>query len=563
MEYFSILNLKKEPFSNSPDPDFFFHSRQHLDCLQKLELSLRLRRGLNVIIGDVGTGKTTMCRQIIRRFATKEDIDTHLILDPHFLNASEFLTTVTKMLLGKKPPVGSNEWQLKEYIKQHLFQRGVDQNKTTVLIIDEGQKIPAFCLEILREFLNYETNDYKLLQIIIFAQREFENTVRKYPNFADRINLYHLLKPLNYRDTRLMIKFRLEKSRNTRKKLNLFTLPALWTVYRISGGYPRRIINLCHQCILSMIIQNRSKVSYFLVRTCANRVFTDESYRWKKISAATISAVAAAAILLLLLPSSRLGILKSWIVKNPPTLSEQKSNQEQNKVLKPKPAAQAVKAQLAPTEFHRQPTANPPPVRPEIEVEPPKKTEEKAPIVATIAPPLPNVEPAIKTEPKYSDILGTLILQRNDTLSLIIQQIYGNFNSKYFKTFILANPDIEDPDRVEVGRTVSLPAIPADVKPWDTSVWWVIVAETDSLQDAYNILRMQSDNSLPLRLIPFWNPGDGTKFAVVVKKLFKDERLAQEQLTKLPDELSSNGIKISMYDENNVYFADPYFGRQP
>ncbi|MGD8975640.1 MAG: hypothetical protein PVJ56_20240, partial [Desulfobacterales bacterium] len=108
MEYFSILNLKKEPFSNSPDPDFFFHSRQHLDCLQKLELSLRLRRGLNVIIGDVGTGKTTMCRQIIRRFATKEDIDTHLILDPHFLNASEFLTTVTKMLLGKKPPVGSN-----------------------------------------------------------------------------------------------------------------------------------------------------------------------------------------------------------------------------------------------------------------------------------------------------------------------------------------------------------------------------------------------------------------------------------------------------------------------
>jgi general secretion pathway protein A len=312
-----------------------------------------------------------------------------------------------------------------------------------------------------------------------------------------------------------------------------------------------------------MIIQNRSKVSYFLVRTCANRVFTDESYRWKKISAATISAVAAAAILLLLLPSSRLGILKSWIVKNPPTLSEQKSNQEQNKVLKPKPAAQAVKAQMAPTEFHRQPTANPPPVRPEIEVEPPKKTEEKAPIVATIAPPLPNVEPAIKTEPKYSDILGTLILQRNDTLSLIIQQIYGNFNSKYFKTFILANPDIEDPDRVEVGRTVSLPAIPADVKPWDTSVWWVIVAETDSLQDAYNILRMQSDNSLPLRLIPFWNPGDGTKFAVVVKKLFKDERLAQEQLTKLPDELSSNGIKISMYDENNVYFADPYFGRQP
>ncbi|MGD8724773.1 MAG: type II secretory pathway protein, partial [Desulfobacterales bacterium] len=71
MDYFNILNLKQEPFSNSPDPDFFFHSREHRECLQKLELSLLLRRGLNVIIGDVGTGKTTLCRQLIRNFAKR------------------------------------------------------------------------------------------------------------------------------------------------------------------------------------------------------------------------------------------------------------------------------------------------------------------------------------------------------------------------------------------------------------------------------------------------------------------------------------------------------------
>ena len=65
MDYFSILNLNKEPFSNSPDPEFFFHSRQHLDCLQKLELSLLLRRGLNVIIGEVGTGKTMLVRSLL------------------------------------------------------------------------------------------------------------------------------------------------------------------------------------------------------------------------------------------------------------------------------------------------------------------------------------------------------------------------------------------------------------------------------------------------------------------------------------------------------------------
>jgi general secretion pathway protein A len=84
MDYFKIFNLSKEPFSNSPDPDFFSFSRGHVGCLQKIELSLRLRRGLSVVIGDVGAGKTTLCRQLIRKFAGDEKVDAHLILDPHF-----------------------------------------------------------------------------------------------------------------------------------------------------------------------------------------------------------------------------------------------------------------------------------------------------------------------------------------------------------------------------------------------------------------------------------------------------------------------------------------------
>ena len=85
MDYFKILNLSREPFSNSPDPDhFFFNSWQHVDCLQKVELAVRLQRGLNVVIGDVGTGKTTLCRRLIRNFANEIGIETHLILDPYF-----------------------------------------------------------------------------------------------------------------------------------------------------------------------------------------------------------------------------------------------------------------------------------------------------------------------------------------------------------------------------------------------------------------------------------------------------------------------------------------------
>ena len=109
-------------FSNSPDPSFSYQSRQHLECLQQLDLALRLRRGLNVIIGDIGTGKTTLCRQLIRKFGDNDEIETHLILDPYFNTTTEFLTTVAKIFKGTKPPSGTNDWQLKEIIKQYLFQ---------------------------------------------------------------------------------------------------------------------------------------------------------------------------------------------------------------------------------------------------------------------------------------------------------------------------------------------------------------------------------------------------------------------------------------------------------
>jgi len=562
MDYFSILNLHKEPFSNSPDPEFFFHSRQHLDCLQKLELSLLLRRGLNVVIGDVGTGKTTLCRQLIRRFAQKKEMETYLILDPHFLYASEFLVTVAKLLTGKKLPVGSHDRQIKEYIKQYLFRKGVDQGKTIVLIIDEGQKIPAFCLEILREFLNYETNEYKLLQIVIFAQSEFEKTVRKYPNFADRISLYHLLNPLSFLDTRRMIKFRLEKSSNSRKKLNLFTYPALWAIFRIAGGYPRRIINLCHQSMLSMIIQNRSRCNYFLVKKCARRVFREESRRWKILIATAVMGAAAAVILLIFLPLDRFKMGQSQAIREVKTEFFLNPNLEiTDPILEAKTLS--LNGRIVPGNF-----STPNRMKPEVvpatpeRVEEPVKTErfeEKAPIVASVDIVVQNTRAELKPTPTYSTILGRITLKHKETLSLIMRQVYGGFNSNYLKSFIITNPEIENPDRVTVGQIISLPAIPVEVAPGDNRVWWIKVDETDTLEGAINILRKHPESSPGVRLIPYWNPAGGSKFAVVLGELFEDEKTARTQQEKLPGELSSGSTIFSQWDKKTVFFANPYF----
>ncbi len=252
MSYFNVLGLEKEPFSTSPDPQFFYLSASHNTALKRLEISTRLRRGLCLILGDVGTGKTTLSRTLLRAFKEDDNFIFHMILDPSFKSEFQFLLYLVK-IFGITPEFKSTI-DFKEALEKYLFQKGVEENKTIVLLIDEGQKITQENLEVLRTLLNYETNEYKLLQLVIMAQVELLPRVKKIRNFIDRVSLKYTINPLDENETKEMINFRLRQAGYNWQK-GLFTDEAIKLIYRHTQGYPRKIALLCHDALEAVVMR--------------------------------------------------------------------------------------------------------------------------------------------------------------------------------------------------------------------------------------------------------------------------------------------------------------------
>ncbi len=254
MSYYKALNLIKEPFSTSPDPYFFYRSYAHETAIRRLEIAVRLKRGLSLIIGDVGTGKTTLGRTLLQNFNQEDNFIFHMMLDPTYKSEFQFLSSLAKMF-GVSPRLKST-LDYRDAIEKYLFQKGVDENKTIILLIDEGQKLSPTFLEILRTLLNYETNEYKLLQLVILAQMEIMPKVKKVRNFFDRITLKYIINPLDEEETGDMIEFRMKQA-GYDGSASLFSGGAIKLIHEHTMGYPRKIAVLCHNALESAVMKDK------------------------------------------------------------------------------------------------------------------------------------------------------------------------------------------------------------------------------------------------------------------------------------------------------------------
>ncbi|MFH1837461.1 MAG: AAA family ATPase [Candidatus Omnitrophota bacterium] len=270
MNYYKILGMDKEPFSTSPDPHFFYDSQEHKAALMRILIEVRLKRGLSVIMGDVGTGKTTLCRKLLQLFKERGNVEFYIILDPTFKTEDLFIECLIRtfgITMEKEHP---NILDYKEAIKNFLYRKGVEENKTVVLLIDEAQKLDSSSLEVLRMLLNYETNEFKLLQLVLVGQMELMIQLKGMRNFVDRIGLRYILNPFDIREVQEMLDFRLKRAGYDSRE-SLFDNEAIEEIYKVTQGYPRRVSMLCHNALRELVITDTSVVTRDIVHKLVSK----------------------------------------------------------------------------------------------------------------------------------------------------------------------------------------------------------------------------------------------------------------------------------------------------
>ncbi|MCU0586896.1 MAG: AAA family ATPase [Syntrophobacteraceae bacterium] len=577
MEYFKTFNLQREPFSNSPDPDLFFESRMHQSCLQRLELSIRLRRGLNVVLGEVGTGKTTLCRRLIRGLAEDETIETHLILDPALPSALAFLQSLASMLgLPSSLENEDSEWRIKNAIQKHLFHKGIEEGRILVLLIDEGQKLSGSILEILRELLNYEANECKLLQIVVFAQTEFETVLLDHPSFADRISLCTRLGPLGLREARSMIRFRLHKASQGHPVPALFTPLGLLALHRATRGYPRKIIHLCHRVLLAMIIQNRTRAGWSLVTWAARMAFPP----------GTGGRSRPAWVLSTLVVMALTGFLAAQVLfRHGMKVSGEEGSRlaagSTPSISSPTPSGPADAAGTAPAASGSHPEA------PASGASPAHAgAGQTSSGTAEANPQLIRSREASAGKPPK--ILGQIAIAEGETLEILIRSVYGAFTPIHLKAVRRSNPQIRRVRNVEAGTSVRFPVVEA--VPGETARgYWVAIFISSDLQEVYDLLRgLRGDGTPrgmrpfiqappsgqrgegtgspenqsrptpphPLIMVPFWNPSEGLAFALVLRAVFPDPASAAKAMGTLPPEWTREAAVLGPWEEGTVLFTE-------
>jgi general secretion pathway protein A len=308
--YLDYFNLNESPFSLTPDPRYLFMSERHREGLAHLLYGVKQPGGFVQLTGDIGSGKTTLCRCLIKQLPAETEVA--LVLNPR-LTAIELLATVCDELRIPYPAETGSIKVLIDALNLHLLKAHA-QGRRTVLIIDEAQNLNEDVLEQIRLLTNLETSQEKLLQIILIGQPELLSLLggRKLRQLAQRITArYHLL-ALSKNETCAYIQHRL---RVAGRRNPLFTDRAMRCVYRLSGGMPRLINIICDRALLGAYARDKRRITSTIVRT-ASRETRGRVPRHHKLRLAWAFGIAITAFLVIAAVFFISPALRSMFIRN-------------------------------------------------------------------------------------------------------------------------------------------------------------------------------------------------------------------------------------------------------
>ncbi len=290
--YHDHFGLEEAPFSIAPDPRYLYLSQAHREALAHLIYGVRGDGGLVLLTGEVGTGKTTVCRCLLEQLP--EDVDIAFVLNPK-LTTVELLATICDEFGIPYDPAMSGVKGYVDRINAYLLDAH-GKNRRAVLIIDEAQNLSADVLEQLRLLTNLETSQRKLLQIILLGQPELRELLGKpeLRQLAQRITARYHLGPLQREEIAAYVTHRLSVAG---LRFQLFTPSAIRRLYSLSGGIPRLINLLCDRALLGAFAQGTNKVNRRLLNRAAAEVFgTAQLSLWQRIKTRLLWLAGGAAL---------------------------------------------------------------------------------------------------------------------------------------------------------------------------------------------------------------------------------------------------------------------------
>ncbi len=280
--YYRHFGLERDPFLDTADPHFYRTTPALARARDRLVGGVLESRGLQIVVGEPGTGKTSLMAQTERELLGRDDVRLGKILDPSFATETEFLLGVARSFGLALPP--RSPAALKNALKNYLYDAAVLDGLTIVLLVDEAQNASDDIFEVLRLLLNYDVPQRKLLNIVLFGQTELRPRVEARRNLADRVDEWYELGPLDDNEARALIAYRISRAGDVQATA-MFDDDVFDTITKAAAGTPRRLLTLAHATLREAAAYGRPR---------ATRTDAEAAARMRGLTVSTTAAHAPA-----------------------------------------------------------------------------------------------------------------------------------------------------------------------------------------------------------------------------------------------------------------------------